>query len=77
MVSFVVATESVRATVAVCVGELESVTLNVRGVAFTVVVGVPLTKPVDEFSVRPLGNVPEVSAQVYGVVPPEPVNVCE
>ena len=67
---------SVRFAFIVCAGELESVTLNVSGVALTATVGVPVTKPA-EFSVRPPGNVPEMSAQVYGEVPPEAVNVCE
>ena len=68
---------SVRFAFTVCVGELESVTLNVSGVALTATVGVPPTRPTDEFSARPPGNVPEMSAQLYGEVPPAAVNVCE
>lgn len=51
-------------------GELESVTLNVSGVAVTGEVGVPLIAPVVELNVNPGGSVPEVNCQVYGAVPP-------
>ena len=68
---------SVRLAFIVCAGELESVTLNVNAVALTAAVGVPLIKPVNEFSARPPGNVPETRVQVYGAVPPVAVNVCE
>ena len=67
---------SVRLTFVVCAGELESVTLNVSGVALIAAVGVPLIKP-DEFSVKPPGNVPEVSVHVFGAVPPVAASVCE
>ena len=53
---------SVRLTLAVRAGELESATANVSEVAFAATVGVPLIKPVDEFRVRPDGNIPEVIA---------------
>ena len=43
---------------------LESVTVNVRGVAFTATVGVPVMAPLVAFSVRPAGSVPELSAQL-------------
>lgn len=68
---------SVRLALIVCAGELESVTLNVNAVALTAAVGVPLIKPVNEFSARPPGKVPEMRVQVYGAVPPVAVNVCE
>lgn len=44
---------------------------------FAAAVGFPLIPPVDEFSVKPVGKVPEVSDHVYGMVPPVAVNVCE
>jgi hypothetical protein len=59
------------------VGAVESVTLNVSAVAFAAAVGVPLITPVEEFSVKPLGKVPDVSDHVYGLVPPVADNVCE
>lgn len=62
--SFAEAMVSVKLVFAVWAGEPESVTLNVSGVVFTAVIGFPLIKPVDEFSVRPLGSVPDVSAQL-------------
>ena len=55
---------SVRLTLVVCVGELESATLNASAVPFATAVGVPLIKPVDEFSVKPPGSVPKLSAHV-------------
>ena len=39
--------------------------------------GVPLIKPVDAFSAKPVGNDPAVKAQVYGAVPPVTVSVWE
>jgi len=51
---------SVRLTLAVCEGELESVTANMSDVAFSATVGVPLIKPIDELRLRPDGSVPEV-----------------
>jgi hypothetical protein len=54
----------VRLAFAVCGGELESVTLNVSTALLTAAVGMPLISPVDEFSVKPPGNVPEVSVHV-------------
>ena len=67
----------VRLTLAVSAGEPESVALKVRGVAFTRLVGVPPIKPVEAFSVNPLGKVPEVNCQVCAPVPPTAVSVCE
>ena len=66
-----------RLTLAVFAGTLASVTLKVSAVPDAAVVGVPVIDPVDEFSVRPLDNVPEVSDQLYGVVPPEASNDAE
>ena len=65
----------VRLTFAICAGELKSVTLNVSAAALAVAVGIPLIVPVDAFNVKPFGSVPEMSAQVYGVVPPLAANV--
>jgi len=56
---------------------VESVTLNVSAAPFAAAVGVPLSRPVDEFNVKPPGSVPEVSDHVYGMVPPLAANVCE
>ena len=68
---------SVRLAAAVCaVGVLESVTLNVSEVE-PGSVGTPLIKPVDEVSVKGLGNAPEVVDHVYGGVPPIAVSACE
>src|ERR1039458_5203423 len=53
------------------------VAVKVRGVAFTRLVGVPPIKPVEAFSVNPLGKVPEVNCQVCAPVPPTAVSVCE
>lgn len=55
---------SVRLAFAVWGGELESATLNTRAVLFTAPVGIPVIKPVDEFSAKPTGKVPEASAHV-------------
>jgi stage III sporulation protein SpoIIIAA len=60
--------------VAVCCGELESVTLNVKGVAETAAIGVPLITPVAGFNVNPLGSVPAFNTQAYGSVPPVAVS---
>jgi hypothetical protein len=68
-------TVSVRLTLAVCAGDPASVTLNDSETAFAVAAGVPLITPVEEFNDKPLGNVPDVSVHVYGVVPPLAVNV--
>ena len=43
---------------------LESVTLNVSGVALAAAVGMPVIAPVEAFSARPAGSVPLVSAQL-------------
>jgi hypothetical protein len=41
------------------------------------VVGVPVIAPDEEFSDKPAGNVPTVTAQLYGAVPPEAAKVAE
>lgn len=38
-------------------------------------VGVPVMTPVLVFKLKPAGSVPEVMAHVYGLVPPDSVNV--
>jgi hypothetical protein len=53
-----------RLTFVVCAGEPASVTLNASAVALAAAVGVPPITPVEEFSVKPPGNVPEVNDQV-------------
>jgi hypothetical protein len=47
----------------------------VSATALAVAVGVPVIAPVDVFSDRPAGRVPEVRDQVYGVVPPVAASV--
>jgi len=65
----------VKAAVAVCgVGELESVICTVK-LSVPVDVGVPEICPVAAFRLRPVGNVPAMTAQAYGVVPPLAVSV--
>jgi hypothetical protein len=49
--------------------DLLSVTLNVNGVAETVVVGVPVIAPL-AVRFNPAGSVPELSVQEYGPIPP-------
>ena len=77
MVSAAAEMVSVRLAVAVCAGELESVTLKLSSVAVTTVADVPLINPLEVFKVKPAGNVPEVSCQVYAPVPPVARSVCE
>ena len=57
------------AVVLTAVGVSESVSVIVK-LELPRAVGVPLMAPVEELSVRPAGNVPVVTAQVYGVTPP-------
>lgn len=64
-----------RVTDLFCVGVPESVTWNVSEVALAVAVGVPLMMPVEGARVSPVGSVPLVKDQVYGVVPPMAVSV--
>ena len=49
---------SVRLALALCAGVSVSLALKAR-VAATAVVGVPVMAPVDGFSVRPAGSVPD------------------
>jgi len=70
MVSGGFVTVIVVLAVAGCGGLPESVTWNVSSVGGVIPVGVPLTIPVAEFNVKPVGSVPEVNCQTYGVVPP-------
>ncbi len=55
-------------------GVLESATWNVRTVFVTVCAGVPVSAPVEAFSVRLAGSVPLVRDHVYGGVPPVAAN---
>ena len=68
---------NVSVAVAVCAGLLESVTAKVNEAPDTAAVGVPVMAPVEVFSDRPAGNVPLVSDQTYGVVPPVAASVAE
>ena len=47
-----------RLTDLLSAGLLESETVNVRALALTAAVGVPLIAPVDAFNVSPAGSVP-------------------
>lgn len=55
---------SVRLTGLLSAGVLESVTVNMRGVALAVAAGVPLRTPVEEFNARPAGRDPDDRVQV-------------
>jgi hypothetical protein len=66
-----------RVAVLICAGLPESVTLKLSEAPATAAVGVPVMAPVAVFSDNPAGNVPLVSDQVYGVVPPDAVSVAE
>jgi len=57
-----------RFAVALCAGELESVTLTVNE-DVPVVVGVPLICP-ELLRLNPAGRDPELTDQLYGVLPP-------
>ena len=66
----------VKVCVAVCaVGVVESVTLAVKENE-PEAVGVPETAPAVE-RVKPAGNAPALTLQLYGVVPPEAANEVE
>jgi hypothetical protein len=39
-------------------------------------VGVPDITPVDDTNARPVGSIPEVTVNTYGLVPPDAVIVC-
>jgi hypothetical protein len=58
----------------VAVSALASVTLTVK-VLVPVPAGVPEITPVVEASANPAGKVPEVTDQLYGVVPPVAASV--
>lgn len=60
---------------ALCAGELESVTLTVNEYV-PAVVGVPLIWP-ELLNVNPAGKLPELIDQLYGVVPPLAASVAE
>lgn len=62
--------------VAVCAGLPLSVALTVNWLEPTEV-GLPAITPVADASVNPAGSAPEVTAQVYGVVPLAAANVAE
>ncbi len=66
-----------RVAVLICAGLPESVTLKLSEAPATAAVGVPVMAPVAVFSDNPAGNIPLVSDQVYGVVPPDAVSVAE
>ena len=68
---------SVRLTVLVWTGLLESVTLKVSARLVAGKDGLPVMAPVEGFRDRPVGNVPEVSDQVNGMVPPVAARVVE
>ena len=68
-------TVMLRFAAALCAGELESVTFTVNE-AVPAVVGVPLICP-ELLKVRPAGREPELSDQLYGVVPPLAANAAE
>ena len=57
-----------RFDVALCAGELESVTFTVNEL-LPAVVGVPLICP-ELLNINPAGKLPELTDQLYGVVPP-------
>jgi hypothetical protein len=63
------ATVTLRLAVAVCAGVLESVTFTLKE-NDPVAVGVPLIWP-ELLNVKPAGNAPDATVQVYGVFPPE------
>jgi hypothetical protein len=67
---------TVRFSVTLCIRALalESLTVNVIGVAAAVAVGVPEMTPVDA-SVRPAGSARAVMAQDKGALPPVAVSV--
>jgi len=71
------ATVSVRLTEVVCGGLPESFAVKVSARLVAGTDGVPVMAPVDEFKDRPVGNKPEVSDQVNGVVPPVAARVVE
>jgi hypothetical protein len=67
---------AINAFVAVSAVELESFTWIVTETA-PAWVGVPLSRPVEEFRVTPVGKDPVAIDQVYGAVPPAAVKAAE
>jgi hypothetical protein len=67
---------ALNAFVAVNAVELESFIWTVMETA-PAWVGVPLSRPVEEFRVTPAGKDPAATDQVYGAVPPAAVKVAE
>jgi len=65
-----------RLFVAVCAGELESVTLTVKD-EVPDAVGVPEMMPVEAARLNPAGKDPDEMDQLYGVFPPVAVRVVE
>ena len=64
-----------RLAVALCAGEVESLTFTVNDEVLAAV-GVPPIWP-EVPRVRPAGREPELSDQLYGVVPPLAASVAE
>ena len=56
-------------TPAVCAVGLESLTCKLK-LDVPVVVGVPAITPLEAFKLSPVGNEPDATLQVYGVIPP-------
>jgi hypothetical protein len=67
---------TVKVSGLLAVAPLKSVTWMVK-LKMPAVVGVPLICPVAEFSARPPGKAPTVTAQIYGGVPPLTIGVTE
>src|SRR5260370_36634652 len=67
---------ALNAFVAVNAVELESFTWTVMETA-PAWVGVPLSRPVEEFRVTPAGKDPAATDQVYGAVPPAAVTAAQ
>ena len=57
---------------AVCAGLVESFTVTVK-LALVLAFGVPEITPVEAAIVRPLGNAPDDTDQMYGAFPPAAV----
>jgi hypothetical protein len=68
-------TETDPFVAAFCVGLLLSVTVAIK-LATPLAVGVPVIAPVVERA-SPAGRLPEVTAHLYGAVPPVACRVCE
>jgi hypothetical protein len=70
MLPIVTTDVTVRLNVFADVAPAASVTVTVNVVVASVVVGVPLTRPVLVLKLMLLGSVPPVSVKAYGSVPP-------